>query len=284
MALMAPLSPDQVKRVRLLAEYATKAGPLGPLLVELLSSMQAMNKSVATVKGDKGDQGDKGERGFSLAGPPGPQGKEGKEGPPGKTAIGPPGPPGESIIGPPGPSGTDGSPDTPEEVRGKLQSLKGEERLDASAIKNLPVLRTETRLPEISLFGSRPGGAHHLQVTINGVNIGQDIKRLDFAGAGVVVERVGDGNAVVTISGGAGGTSIATEKLTGTQSGNNATLDLTGLAHTFATIQFVTRNGQVIVPGNAAGADGSSAWSRSSNTITVYSADAADIFLVCYSY
>jgi hypothetical protein len=34
--------------------------------------------------------------------------------------------------------GKDGSPDKPEEVRDKLEKLKGEERLDAKAIKNLP--------------------------------------------------------------------------------------------------------------------------------------------------
>lgn len=39
-----------------------------------------------------------------------------------------------------GRNGTDGSPDTAEEVRDKLETLVGEERLDASAIKNLPEL------------------------------------------------------------------------------------------------------------------------------------------------
>lgn len=37
-----------------------------------------------------------------------------------------------------GADGKDGSPDSPEQVRDKLETLKGEERLDASAIKNLP--------------------------------------------------------------------------------------------------------------------------------------------------
>jgi hypothetical protein len=37
-----------------------------------------------------------------------------------------------------GEKGKDGSPDTAEEVKDKLESLKGDERLDARAIKNLP--------------------------------------------------------------------------------------------------------------------------------------------------
>lgn len=49
-------------------------------------------------------------------------GKEGKEGP----------------IGPAGKDGKDGSPDTAEQIRNKLEILKGENRLDASAIRNLP--------------------------------------------------------------------------------------------------------------------------------------------------
>ena len=42
-----------------------------------------------------------------------------------------------------GSNGIDGSPDKPTEVRDKLETLKGEERLDASAIKNLPQLIKE---------------------------------------------------------------------------------------------------------------------------------------------
>lgn len=45
---------------------------------------------------------------------------------------------GKDGLGIEGPAGKDGSPDTPEEVRDKLETLKDEDRLDASAIKNLP--------------------------------------------------------------------------------------------------------------------------------------------------
>lgn len=40
--------------------------------------------------------------------------------------------------GKPGENGKDGSPDTPDQVKEKLESLKGDDRLDARAIKNLP--------------------------------------------------------------------------------------------------------------------------------------------------
>lgn len=44
----------------------------------------------------------------------------------------------DGLPGIPGLDGKDGSPDTPEQVRDKLETLKDEDRLDASAIKNLP--------------------------------------------------------------------------------------------------------------------------------------------------
>ena len=53
--------------------------------------------------------------------------------------LGPQGPKGEKgDRGPKGDTSKDGSPDTPEQIRDKLQSLTGEERLDAYAIKNIP--------------------------------------------------------------------------------------------------------------------------------------------------
>lgn len=76
----------------------------------------------------KGERGDKGERGESIVGPEGPQGPQGKSGK--DSTI--PGP-----IGPQGPAGRDGAPDTAEQVRDKIQSLKGDARLDKNAIKGL---------------------------------------------------------------------------------------------------------------------------------------------------
>lgn len=51
-----------------------------------------------------------------------------------------------------GVDGRDGSPDTPDQIRDKLQSLKDENRLDASSIKNLPK-SVETIVREVGTFG-----------------------------------------------------------------------------------------------------------------------------------
>lgn len=87
-----------------------------------------------------------------------------------------------------------------------------------------------------------------------------------------------EGNGVVDISGSGGGTgtNIATEILTPTQSSANITLNLAALTHTFVAIEVVFRNGQNITP--------VSSWSRSGNTITVFNADASEIFQVQYTY
>ena len=100
-------------------------------------------------KSSKGDKGDKGERGdIGLRGDRGDKGETGDKGDRGERGFN--GERGESIIGPMGPiglkgergeDGKDGSPDIPKEIKNKLESLKGEERLDASAIKNLPISR-----------------------------------------------------------------------------------------------------------------------------------------------
>lgn len=73
--------------------------------------------------GGRGPQGEIGERG--ERGPTGPEGKQGKQGVPG-------------LSGKDGKSGKDGTELSAEEIKNKLQFLKGEARLDASAIKNLP--------------------------------------------------------------------------------------------------------------------------------------------------
>lgn len=57
-----------------------------------------------------------------------------------------------------GADGKDGSPDEPKDIKEKLESLTGEERLDASAVKNLP------RLVETISKGKGGGGGSTLRV------------------------------------------------------------------------------------------------------------------------
>jgi len=86
-------------------------------------------------KGEKGDKGDKGDRGEK-----GDQGEKGTTGEKGKDGI----------------NGKDGSPDTAKEIKSKLETLKGENRLDASAIKGVPtakeIVKEVQRLTPKELF------------------------------------------------------------------------------------------------------------------------------------
>lgn len=67
-------------------------------------------------------------------GKPGKDGKDGFNGIDGKDGL----PGRDGLDGLNGKDGKDGSPDTAEQVRDKLETLDGEDRLDAKAIKNLP--------------------------------------------------------------------------------------------------------------------------------------------------
>lgn len=68
--------------------------------------------------------------------------------------------------------GKDGSPDTPEAVRDKLEKLTGDERLDASAIRNLPEFTKEVSrgvLTASALYSLA-------DVDVAGIAVGQSIK------------------------------------------------------------------------------------------------------------
>lgn len=69
----------------------------------------------------------------------------------------------------PGKTGNDGSPDSPSEIKEKLESLKGDERLDARALKNLPK-------PQIG-GGGGPNSLKHLEdVTLSNPSNNQVLK------------------------------------------------------------------------------------------------------------
>lgn len=142
------------------------ATPLFEILSKVVSMVQEVKARVDRVekmegpKGEKGDQGPigpQGERG--LDGADGKPGKDGNDGKQGKTGLtGPAGERGDRGLqgiqgvkgdrgdnGEKGDKGDNGSPDTAEQVRDKLSSLKGGERLDAKHIKNLPEVIREVR-------------------------------------------------------------------------------------------------------------------------------------------
>jgi len=92
--------------------------------------VQQLIRSLPELKGERGEQGPRG-----LQGPPGPRGERGERGP--RGIMGERGPRGEP--GPKGEPGKDGTEISPEDIVKKLESLQGDKRLDASAIKNLPI-------------------------------------------------------------------------------------------------------------------------------------------------
>lgn len=77
--------------------------------------------------------------------------------------------------------------------------------------------------------------------------------------------------------GAAAGANVAFEYVTAVQSGADITLDLTTLAHTFATILGVSRSGPILPTR-------SDVWARVLNTITYLNADASEVFAVLYTY
>lgn len=171
--------------------------------------------------------------------------------------------------------------DTTEQIRDGLESLKGDERLDKSAVKGIEEL--EKKIDEKNKSGGFFGGGQRPPVTIQGfgLTVDKNVRFINFKGTGLTsVVRTADGVVTVTIAGGgAGSTNILTEKLTPTTSGSDITLNLLSLSQTFSTIQWVSKNGQLLDPN-----DGSFGWSRVGNTITVLNAGDSDVFLVSYTY
>jgi len=95
-------------------------------------------KAVAPfLKGDKGDRG--------LDGKPGPQGEKGLMG-------------AQGLNGRDGANGRDGSPDSPGQIRDKLESLKGAERLDAKAIKGFTQMISNFYVTAGTEAGGNGGG------------------------------------------------------------------------------------------------------------------------------
>lgn len=100
------------------------------------------SKGVPCDRGLRGEKGDKGDRGVKgIDGKDGKDGKNGIKGEKGENGLD--GKNGQD--GKDGEDGKDGSPDSPLQIKYKLESLTDGERLDASAIKNLPDGSSGTR-------------------------------------------------------------------------------------------------------------------------------------------
>jgi hypothetical protein len=179
-----------------LLQIEQDGGNAAVLISELFDEVQQKLDISKGPKGDKGDKGDPGQPGKNgkdsvVPGPRGPQGN------PGESIKGDKGDPGED-----GKDGADGSPDTPEQIIKKLQSVKGDKRLDASAIRGLDKLRA--RMPSISLFGARSGSYSPVKDIKAGANI--TVKKSDSGVYEVSGEASGAGGGVDT-----SGTPLANE-------------------------------------------------------------------------
>lgn len=128
---------NRLRRLKLVADE----GEIG--LVKEINALEDRVENLNLEKGDRGDDGDRGEDGIDgkdgrdgvdgrdgKDGADGRDGKDGKDGQNGKDGI-------NGIDGKDGADGKDGSPDTPGDIKNKLESLKGDNRLDSEAIKGL---------------------------------------------------------------------------------------------------------------------------------------------------
>lgn len=119
-------------------------------------------------------------------------------------------------------------------------------------------------------------GVLNIRIRNNGTPLGVvGFTTIDLTGS---LTGTDEGNGVVGIngSGGGSGSNVDTQVVAGVQSGNNVTLDLTTLPHAFVAVEIVFRNGQAIQP--------IVYWSLTSSTITIFNADASEIFMVQYTY
>lgn len=91
---------------------------------EVISTFSNLSKEIEKKRGPKGDKGDKGDVGIALDGS----------------------------------DGRDGSPDLPIDIKNKLEKLKGEKRLDKSAIKGLEELFNDFKRAINNLTTKKGGG------------------------------------------------------------------------------------------------------------------------------
>jgi hypothetical protein len=200
--------------------------------------VEVVGAELITIKGEAGATGPQGEIG--PEGPQGPQGIDGIqgiEGPQGLTGLD--GTNGiDGIQGPQGLSGIDGkdgSPDTPLEVKNKLESLVKEDRLDISAIKGMEAIKenivahatdqAKTQARGILYAGllenSGKGGGHTIED--EGTPLAQRTN-LNFIGANVTVtDNAGQNSTDVTILGSTGAGSPGTQGSQGSQGSAGAT-------------------------------------------------------------
>lgn len=121
-----------------------------------------------------------------------------------------------------GDTGKDGSPDTPKEIKGKLETLTGDERLDASAIKNLPK----------PIIGG--GQSYTGLVKVDSTGTPGTLEDKLVAGSNITLTKTNDTISIAS-SGGVGGGSVDS-----VVAGNNIDVDSTDPANPIVSVETLT--------------------------------------------
>lgn len=127
--------------------------------------------------------------------------------------------------GKPGEKGKDGSPDTAVQVKEKLETLKGDERLDASAIKNLPKQVTQI------------GGGHSYTglAKVDATGTPGTLQEKIVAGTNVTITKINDTLRIASSGGGGGGGQVDS-----IVAGNNIDVDATDPANPIVSVETLT--------------------------------------------
>lgn len=125
-----------------------------------------------------------------------------------------------------GEKGKDGSPDTPVQVKEKLETLKGDERLDASAIKNLPKAAMQ--------FGG--GDSYTGLAKVDSQGTPGTLEEKLVAGTNVTITKVNDTLRIDSSGGGGGGTGTVDTIV----AGNNIDVDATDPANPIVSVETLT--------------------------------------------
>lgn len=188
---------------------------------------------------------------------------------------GKPGAKGDSIKGDPGEPGAkgdDGSPDTPDEVVGKVNLSK--KKIKAKQIEGLISLMKEVDDRDKNPVGA-PGGGSKYVFKSNGTVVSDHVTEINFTTG---ITAVYSGNGVITLSA-SSGTWYQDEIPTNTKNGTNKTFTL---AHTPASVVFLYVNG--IAQNSNASAPQGADYTRAGVTITMTTAPlSTDNFTCTYS-
>jgi len=186
---------------------------------EVEQTVSSLREEVAQ-KAERGEKGEKGDRGE--------KGEKGDDGKDGKDGIGIDGVDGKN--GKDGKDGENGSPDTAEDIKKKLESLKGKDRLSINAIfgwENLTngqksgtihrggvsgvksvSVSSDTNLQQHQNIALVDATAGEVVVTLPAVSLSKDreyhIKKIDSSANNVVIATLGsetiDGDNTITIT------------------------------------------------------------------------------------